>query len=78
MILNILHVKGFLFFIFQDRVQENGPVVEDFIRSLPGRGIPRNDFSHLGIPVAPENENWDNISVTSVSAHSVPYMQVKH
>jgi hypothetical protein len=53
----------------------NGRAVQEFIHTLPRSGVQRNDFSQLGIPVAPENENWDNISVRSVSAHSVPYTQ---
>ncbi|CAL1526424.1 unnamed protein product [Lymnaea stagnalis] len=62
----------------QDRVASsgtNGQAVEEFIQRLPRTGVPRNDFSHLGIPQVAENEQWDNISVTSVSAHSVPYVQ---
>lgn len=62
----------------QDRVSSsgtNGPAVEEFIQRLPRAGVPRNDFSHLGIPQVADNEQWDNISVTSVSAHSVPYVQ---
>ncbi|CAG5131153.1 unnamed protein product [Candidula unifasciata] len=53
----------------------NGRAVQDFINSLPRTGVQRNDFSQLGIPQAQQNDNWDNISVTSVSAHSVPYAQ---
>ncbi|KAK3778080.1 hypothetical protein RRG08_044696 [Elysia crispata] len=57
---------------------QNGQAVQEFIHTLPGSGVPRNDFSHLGIPAGAagvDNENWDNLSVTSVSAHSVPYVQ---
>ncbi|XP_059176258.1 uncharacterized protein LOC131955950 [Physella acuta] len=53
----------------------NGTAVEEFIHRLPRSGVQRNDFSHLGIAPAAENENWDNVSVTSVSTHSVPYAQ---
>lgn len=65
----------------QDHVQssgQNGQAVQEFIHTLPGRGIPHNDFSHMGIPAGAaggEIDNWDNISVASVSAHSVPYVQ---
>ncbi|BFZ01394.1 hypothetical protein BsWGS_04434 [Bradybaena similaris] len=53
----------------------NGRAVQDFVNSLPRTGVQRNDFSHLGFAPPQENDNWDNISITSVSAHSVPYAQ---
>ncbi|GFR93490.1 neuralized-like protein 1A [Elysia marginata] len=65
----------------QEHVQssgQNGQAVQEFIHTLPGRGIPRNDFSHMGIPAGAaglDNDNWDNVSVASMSAHSVPYVQ---
>ncbi|RUS89586.1 hypothetical protein EGW08_002604 [Elysia chlorotica] len=67
--------------VHQEHVQSsghNGQAVQEFIHTLPGRGIPQNDFSHLGIPggaAGIDNDNWDNLSVTSLSAHSVPYVQ---
>jgi len=62
----------------QDRVSAsgtNGSEVQNFIQSLPPSGILRNDFTDLGIPSAQDLDNLDNISVTNVSAHSVPYTQ---
>ncbi|XP_055874333.1 uncharacterized protein LOC106076478 [Biomphalaria glabrata] len=54
----------------------DGRAVEEFVRRLPHAGVPRNDFSHLGINLgAAEADNWETISVTSVSAQSVPYVQ---
>uniref|UniRef100_A0A0B7AVC5 RING-type domain-containing protein n=1 Tax=Arion vulgaris TaxID=1028688 RepID=A0A0B7AVC5_9EUPU len=53
----------------------NGRAVQDFIHTLPHNGVQRNDFSHLGINPIHEHDNWDNISVTSISAHSVPFTQ---
>ncbi|KAH3786544.1 hypothetical protein DPMN_164651 [Dreissena polymorpha] len=54
----------------------DGQRVEQFIRSIPQtQPHQHNDFSNLGIPVQGEN-NWDNISVTSISASAVPYTQV--
>ncbi|KAH3786559.1 uncharacterized protein LOC127843164 [Dreissena polymorpha] len=53
----------------------DGQRVEQFIRSIPQtQPHQHNDFSNLGIPVQGEN-NWDNISVTSISASAVPYTQ---
>lgn len=62
----------------QNRVQTsgtNGAEVQNFIQSLPASGVVRNDFSDLGIPSAQDLDNLDTISVTNVSAHSVPYTQ---
>ncbi|KAH9524784.1 hypothetical protein Btru_027814 [Bulinus truncatus] len=62
----------------QDRIRASGTdghAVEDFIRRLPATGVQRNDFSNLGINQAGEADNWETISVTSVSAQSVPYAQ---
>lgn len=57
----------------------DGQRVQEFIQSLqPTQPIIRNDFSHLGLPPQQQGaDNWDNISVTSVSAQAVPYTQVK-
>ncbi|XP_052224805.1 uncharacterized protein LOC127840428 [Dreissena polymorpha] len=53
----------------------DGQRVEQFIRSIPQtQPHQHNDFSNLGIPNQGEN-NWDNISVTSISASAVPYTQ---
>ncbi|XP_061184299.1 E3 ubiquitin-protein ligase Mdm2-like [Saccostrea echinata] len=53
----------------------DGQRVQEFIQSLqPTQPIIRNDFSHLGIPLN-NQDNLDNISVTSVSAQAVPYTQ---
>ena len=54
--------------------EADGQAVQNFIRSLPASGIPRNDFTDLGIPPAQDNDS-DNVSVTNFSAHSVPYTQ---
>ncbi|GFO38062.1 mediator of RNA polymerase ii transcription subunit 24 [Plakobranchus ocellatus] len=66
----------------QEHVQasgHNGQAVQDFVQSLPGRGIPRNDFTHMNIPsngaVAVDAESEDSVSVISVNAHPVPYVQ---
>ena len=65
-------------FLLQDRVGQigaDGQRVQEFVRSIhPTQHIQRNDFSNIGLP--PQNDNWDNISITSVSAHAVPYTQV--
>ncbi|XP_035824188.1 uncharacterized protein LOC101846543 isoform X2 [Aplysia californica] len=64
--------------LVQDRVSSsgtNGQAVENFIRNLPASGVPRNDFTDLGIPPAQDLDNLDNVSVTNISAHSVPYTQ---
>lgn len=55
----------------------DGQRVQEFVRSIqPTQPIIRNDFSHIGLPPQqPGADNWDNISVTSVSAHAVPYTQ---
>lgn len=63
----------------QNRVGDigaDGQRVQEFVQSIhPSQPIQRNDFSNIGIP--PQgNDNWDNISVTSVSTHAVPYTQV--
>ncbi|XP_013383177.1 uncharacterized protein LOC106153697 [Lingula anatina] len=52
----------------------DGRAVQQFIQALPPAPVPRNDFSHLGIP-PPQGlfDNMDNISV--VSATTVPYQQ---
>ena len=56
------------------QIGTDGQRVQEFIRSIhPTQPILRNDFSNIGIP--PHNDNWDNISITSVSAHAVPYTQ---
>ncbi|KAK6174505.1 hypothetical protein SNE40_017769 [Patella caerulea] len=64
--------RGTLEVLMQDRVPENGTEVAEYIRSNSAPVHQRNDFSHLGIDNLQE-DNWDNISVTSVSAHAVPY-----
>uniref|UniRef100_K1PSJ7 Neuralized-like protein 1A n=1 Tax=Magallana gigas TaxID=29159 RepID=K1PSJ7_MAGGI len=55
----------------------DGQRVQEFVRSIqPTQPIIRNDFSHIGLPPQqPGADNWDNISVTSVSAHAVPFTQ---
>ncbi|XP_071171404.1 uncharacterized protein [Mytilus edulis] len=62
----------------QDRLGQSGTDgqrVQEFVRSIhPTQPIQRNDFSNIGLP-PPGNDNWDNISITSVSAHAVPYTQ---
>ena len=58
------------------QIGTDGQRVQEFVRSIhPTQPILRNDFSNIGIP--PQNDNWDNISITSVSAHAVPYTQVR-
>lgn len=55
----------------------DGERVQQFVQNLQ-QTYPhvRNDFSNLGIPNQPQQfDNWDNISVTSVSATAVPYTQ---
>ncbi|XP_050397976.2 uncharacterized protein LOC126815917 [Patella vulgata] len=64
--------RGTLEVLMQGRVPENGTEVAEYIRSNSAHVHQRNDFSHLGIDNLQE-DNWDNISVTSVSAHAVPY-----
>ncbi|XP_052099826.1 uncharacterized protein LOC127734153 isoform X2 [Mytilus californianus] len=62
----------------QDRLGQtdtDGQRVQEFVRNIhPTQPIQRNDFSNIGLP-PPGNDNWDNISITSVSAHAVPYTQ---
>lgn len=62
----------------QDRLGQtdtDGQRVQEFVRNIhPTQPILRNDFSNIGLP-PPGNDNWDNISITSVSAHAVPYTQ---
>lgn len=54
----------------------DGSRVQEFVQNItPSQPIERNDFSNLGIHVNAPADNWDNISVTSVSAHAVPYTQ---
>lgn len=78
----ILYFKSifeWVFQIFQDRLGQSGTDgqrVQEFVRNIhPTQPIQRNDFSNIGLP-PPGNDNWDNISITSVSAHAVPYTQV--
>ncbi|KAJ8316880.1 hypothetical protein KUTeg_004784 [Tegillarca granosa] len=55
----------------------DGERVQQFVQNLQ-QTYPhvRNDFSNLGIPNQPQQfDNWDNISVTSVSATALPYTQ---
>ncbi|KAL5022466.1 hypothetical protein ScPMuIL_001621 [Solemya velum] len=66
-----IHVQNHL-----DMTETDGRRVQEFIQSIPqSRGHVRNDFSDLGIQVGHLGENWDNISVTSISAAAVPYTQ---
>ena len=74
-------VKLRLYFVLQQRLDAtgtDGARVQEFVRNIP-QTTPhvQNDFSNLGIP-APGDNNWDNVSVTSVSATAVPYTQVGH
>ncbi|KAK3590185.1 hypothetical protein CHS0354_041241 [Potamilus streckersoni] len=57
--------------------QADGSRVQEFVRSIPqSQPHIRNDFSNLGLPVSNQfGDNWDNISVTSISAAAVPYTQ---
>ncbi|XP_052773248.1 uncharacterized protein LOC128212045 [Mya arenaria] len=53
----------------------DGERVQEFIRSIPQSQLHvQNDFSELGIPPPNEN-NWDNVSIHSVTATTVPYSQ---
>ncbi|OWF40190.1 uncharacterized protein LOC110464106 [Mizuhopecten yessoensis] len=63
----------------QERVASSGfdgSRVQEFVQNInQSQPIERNDFSNLGINVNVPADNWDAISVTSVSAHAVPYTQ---
>ena len=49
--------------------------MQEFIRSIPQtQPIVHNDFSNMGLP--PPLDNWDTMSVTSITASAVPYTQV--
>ena len=55
----------------------DGQRVQEFIQSIPQtRPHIQNDFSELGLPPAHAEDNWDNVSVTSVRTSTVPYTQV--
>lgn len=68
-----------LFYILQQHLENtgtDGQRVQEYIRSIPQSDVHiQNDFSNLGIP-PPAAENWDNVSVTSISATALPYTQV--
>ena len=70
----------FITVLLKDRLGQtntDGERVQEFVRSIrPTQPIQRNDFSNIGLP--PQNDNWDNISITSVSAHTVPHTQVMY
>ncbi|XP_060073023.1 uncharacterized protein LOC132552849 [Ylistrum balloti] len=54
----------------------DGARVQEFVQNInQSQAIERNDFSDLGIHINTPADNFDNISVTSVSAHAVPYTQ---
>ena len=82
-ILYMTYIYIYIFFSFcslQDRVSAtgaDGQRVQEFIQSIPQtRPHIQNDFSELGLPPPNLEDNWDNVSVTSVRTSTVPYSQV--
>ena len=69
-----------IIFLQQERVSQtgaDGQRVQDFIQSIPQtRPHLQNDFSHLGLPPPMAEDNWDNVSVSSIRTSTVPYTQV--
>lgn len=70
--------RNVLEFHIRDRVSQSGADgsrVQEFIRAIPQtQPHIQNDFSDLGIP-PPAEDNWDNVSITSVRTSTVPYTQ---
>lgn len=71
--------RNVLEFHVRERVSQSGSDgqrVQEFIQSIPQtRPHIQNDFSELGLPPAHAEDNWDNVSVTSVRTSTVPYTQ---
>ena len=62
-----------MFLLFQLRVGEAGPRVQQYIQTLPRSDVHmRNDFSHLGLPVPQQLDGQqalsDEVSVISATA----------
>lgn len=71
--------RNVLEFHLRERVSQtgaDGQRVQEYIQSIPQTRphIP-NDFSELGLPPPNLEDNWDNVSVTSVRTSTVPYSQ---
>jgi len=68
------------YLLFKERLAQSGTDgqrVQEFVQNIqPSQPILRNDFSNLGINNGATGDNWDNISITSVSATAIPYTQV--
>lgn len=71
--------RNVLEFHLRDRVSAtgaDGQRVQEYIQSIPQtRPHIQNDFSELGLPPPNVEDNWDNVSVTSVRTSTVPYSQ---
>lgn len=71
--------RNVLEFHVRERVANSGADghrVQEFIQSIPQtQPHIQNDFSELGLPPPILEDNWDNVSVTSVRTSTVPYTQ---
>lgn len=71
--------RNVLEFHLRDRVSQtgaDGQRVQEFIQSIPQtQPHIQNDFSELGIPPPAAEDNWDNVSITSVRTSTVPFSQ---